>query len=242
MKSLLKKLAMLTALAALALVLVSCNTHTDNHEHTYSEEWTCDETNHWHKATCEHTDEVSALAEHDFGEWTEVTAATEEDEGSKERECSVCGYKETATIEKLAHTHKFAAEWTNDKTNHWHKATCDHTDEVDGKAEHSYGDWTQVKAATEEDEGSKKRECSVCGYKETAKIAKLSHTHKFSKDWSYDKTNHWHAATCEHTDEKSDETEHTYNDNICSVCGYEKPINIAVTITYGSNEYDEPNN
>ena len=36
------------------------------HEHTYSEEWSSDETYHWHAATCEHTGEVSDKAEHTF--------------------------------------------------------------------------------------------------------------------------------------------------------------------------------
>lgn len=29
------------------------------------------------------------------------------------------------------------------------------------------------------------------------------HTHAFSNDWSHDAKSHWHAATCEHTDEVS---------------------------------------
>ena len=30
------------------------------------------------------------------------------------------------------------------------------------------------------------------------------HTHTFSEKWSSDDNKHWHAATCEHTDEKQD--------------------------------------
>ena len=37
-----------------------------------------------------------------------------------------------------------------------------------------------------------------------------THTHTFSSEWSYDETHHWHAATCEHTEEKSDYAEHTF--------------------------------
>jgi len=110
MKSLIKKMTILTALAILAFSITGCDTNSNVHEHTFSEEWTSDETNHWHAATCEHTDEVSALAEHTFGEWTEVTAATEEDKGSKERKCSVCGYIESESIPKLEHKHTFG-EW-----------------------------------------------------------------------------------------------------------------------------------
>lgn len=35
------------------------------------------------------------------------------------------------------HTHTFANAWSYDDTYHWHAATCEHTSEVDGKAEHS---------------------------------------------------------------------------------------------------------
>ena len=206
------------------------------HEHTFSDSWSKNETHHWHAATCEHTTEVSGKAEHTFGDWSVTTEATEEAEGSKERTCTVCGYKATEVIAKLAHTHKFATDWTKDETHHWHAATCEHTTEVSEKAKHTFGDWTTTKEATEEEVGSKERICSVCNYKETAEIEKLVHTHKFSNDWTYDGAYHWHAATCEHTTEVSDKVEHDFgvyisnNDatfvadgtktRTCTVCNY----------------------
>jgi L-amino acid N-acyltransferase YncA len=42
--------------------------------------------------------------DHKFGEWKVTKEATATAEGSKERECSVCKYKETAKIDKLAAT------------------------------------------------------------------------------------------------------------------------------------------
>lgn len=50
---------------------------------------------------------------------------------------------------------------------------------------------------------------------------KPSHTHTYSEEWSHDDTYHWHAATCEHTNEISDKAEHIFTDTVCSVCGYE---------------------
>ena len=47
------------------------------------------------------------------------------------------------------------------------------------------------------------------------------HTHTFASEWSSDAENHWHAANCEHTSEKSDLAAHTgTEDGICDVCGY----------------------
>ena len=117
------------------------------------------------------------------------------------------------------HTHTFAEEWSSDKTNHWHAATCEHTIEVSGKAEHSFGDWKVTKAATEEAEGSRERSCSVCGYKATEAIEKLTHTHTFAEEWTSDETNHWHVATCGHnvTDSKA---VHSFINEVCTICEY----------------------
>lgn len=54
------------------------------------------------------------------------------------------------------------------------------------------------------------------------------HTHTYSTEWSHDETFHWHAATCEHTNEISDKAEHTFVNEICSVCGYEKEADTPV--------------
>ena len=71
------------------------------HVHTYSTDWTRDETHHWHAATCGHTTELSGKAAHSFGDWTVTKAATKEAEGSKERVCTVCNYKEVVDIAKI---------------------------------------------------------------------------------------------------------------------------------------------
>ena len=48
------------------------------------------------------------------------------------------------------------------------------------------------------------------------------HTHSFSEEWSYDSYGHWHRATCEHTEEKSEYSEHNYGGaETCTVCGFD---------------------
>ena len=71
------------------------------------------------------------------------------------------------------HEHTFAESWSTNGTHHWKAATCKHTSEVSEKAEHTFGEWTTTKEATEETAGSKERSCSVCGCKETAEIEKI---------------------------------------------------------------------
>lgn len=73
---------------------------TVNHKHTYSDEWSFDENNHFHDATCEDTDLVKDIGAHTFGEWKTIKAATTEEEGMLQRTCSVCGYFEIDRIAK----------------------------------------------------------------------------------------------------------------------------------------------
>lgn len=53
-------------------------------------------------------------------------------------------------------------------------------------------------------------------------VACDTHEHTFDETWSSDATHHWHAATCEHTDEVSDKQAHKDDngDFLCDVCGY----------------------
>ena len=64
------------------------------------------------------------------------------------------------------HAHTFAEEWSSDKTNHWHAATCGH-DVTEGKTEHTFGEYVSNNDATTEADGTKTRKCSVCGCEDT---------------------------------------------------------------------------
>ena len=57
------------------------------------------------------------------------------------------------------------------------------------------------------------------------------HNHEYSEKWSFDTKNHWHEASCDHEDERSDVAPHTYTnacDLDCDVCGKTR----SVTHTY----------
>lgn len=72
-----------------------------NHVHTFATEWTYDENHHWYAATCAHTDEKSAKAEHDFVLTNEGYAPTVYEQGSNIYKCSVCDYKMEEIVDKL---------------------------------------------------------------------------------------------------------------------------------------------
>ena len=71
------------------------------------------------------------------------------------------------------HEHTFSSAWTTDDTYHWHAATCEHTEEVSGKAEHTFSDWVVTREATQSQTGLKTRACSVCGYEESEELPVL---------------------------------------------------------------------
>ena len=237
----LKWIATLLVVANLLLGVIGCK-DPEIHIHTYSEAWTSDANGHWHEATCEHTTEVSGKAEHIFGEYVSNNDATTEADGTKTRECSVCGYKDTVTDEgSKIHVHTFAEDWTSDSSGHWHAATCEHTDEKSGNAEHTFGEYVSNNDATTEKDGTKTRECSVCGYQDTVtdEGSKI-HVHTFAEEWTSDSSGHWHASTCGHTTEVSGKAEHTFGEYVsnndatteadgtktreCSVCGYKDTV------------------
>ena len=53
-------------------------------------------------------------------------------------------------------------------------------------------------------------------------LSACGHEHTFAETWTFNETHHWHAATCEHSDEKADYAEHVdaNEDDICDTCNY----------------------
>ncbi len=70
--------------------------------------------------------------------------------------------------------------------------------------------------------------CNIIQETKPTKPTEQTHTHTYSEEWSHNETFHWHAATCEHTSEISGKAEHTFVNEICSVCGYKKSTDIPV--------------
>lgn len=108
------------------------------------------------------------------------------------------------------HRHVYSEDWSFDDDYHFHKAVCEHTDEVDGKAKH------QFKPVLE----GNVEKCDVCGYVRNASVPQPEpHKHVYSEEISFNETHHWYSAICEHTNEVKDYAPHSYVDGICSVCG-----------------------
>lgn len=84
--------------ATLGVVLPIALSKDGGHTHDYSEQWTKNETEHWHVCLGDDCNEVSGKATHTFGAWTVKTPAGYGVNTVEQRPCSVCGYNEEKTV------------------------------------------------------------------------------------------------------------------------------------------------
>ena len=74
--------------------IVAVTYKPEEHVHVYSDAWTSNDVSHWHQCTCGgHSDE----AFHSY-EWTVLTQPTDEQDGSQQGVCSVCGHETVQPI------------------------------------------------------------------------------------------------------------------------------------------------
>ena len=141
------------------------NSGTGGNECGGGSEWKYDADNHWHECSCGDKKDVAA---HTASDWIIDTPATATADGTKHKECTVCGYTmATETIPATGggeHTHSYGSEWKYNADNHWHECSCG--DKAD-KAAHDFK-WIVDKEATATQNGSKHEECKICGCKKAA--------------------------------------------------------------------------
>ncbi len=166
-------------------------------------------------------------------------------EPQKENQQSFFAYKLNVSQE-APHEHSYGTDWESDDTNHWHECECEDKTDIgthDGntadcvtpsvcgtcgkelagvdKDNHTGETITKnAKPATEFEDGyTGDIHCKGCGELITnGEIIPATHEHSYGTDWESDDTNHWHECECE---DKADLGEHTYTDNVCTVCGKE---------------------
>lgn len=129
------------------------------HTHKFdTNSWGKDGSGHWHKATCEHTAEISDKAAHTFGNWTEKTPANHVDKVEK-RTCTVCLYEEERTVPNSA-IHDYE-NVKSDAENHWFECECGAKAEIE---KHTFGDWAEKTAAGVDQDRQYSRKCTECQY------------------------------------------------------------------------------
>ncbi len=73
------------------------------------------------------------------------------------------------------HVHTYSNVWTSDDTHHWNSATCEHTDETFGKAEHVWSVSADTASATCTEDGVKTYACLVCSKTKTENVDAIGH-------------------------------------------------------------------
>lgn len=133
------------------------------HTHDWAEEWTNDETSHWHDCNaqgCDVTDKAqkNGYGSHDWAEKNGTCKVCSMDCPAKADHanilttatCPTCGA--SGTMNEADHTHdNWATEWSHDDTNHWH--ACQET-----------GCEVKKDTAPHDTDGADGA-CSECGYK-----------------------------------------------------------------------------
>ena len=161
----------------------SCGAKVDAEEHVYSTEWMSDGKEHWYGCEC---GERKDAEEHIFSTWTVEPPILHLADGSRQRECSVCGHIEKEIIS----AHSFD-EWTVDNeadhltegSEHRDCKGCSYTETVAIPAEgHSFNVLTH-------DDWEHWHQCA-CGERTDV------HEHVYSTEWMTDGKEHWHGCEC----------------------------------------------
>ena len=128
--------------------------------------------------------------EHVWNEGETTVAASCTEDGMLTYTCTLCDEERTEPIARLGHD--FTGEWQKDAQGHWHK--CSRCEAADDVVAHTMEDGEVITPATEEEEGTQKIVCSVCGY-ESIKTLPVLVGHSAASEWSSDDTYHWHVCT-----------------------------------------------
>lgn len=203
-----------------------------DHTHTYAQEWTHDQENHWHEASCGHS----------------LTSDSESHaDENNDSICDGCAWD-------YDHTHTYGTEndWAINDTYHYHAATCGHDVEGVDMTEHTDADsnrccdvcgydfdhvhiyeqawsWNNenhyhqaacghsvVADSAPHADANNDSACDVCGWN-------YGHEHTYATELSHDATHHWYAVTCGHDVAVKDRAPHAdaNNEGICDSCSWD---------------------
>lgn len=173
--------------------------YTGGHTHSFSQEWSYSDTEHWYAATCGHdvTDQRSLHSDENL-----------------DGVCDVCGWFDAS------HTHTYDNSWQTNAIYHWHSASCEHTGAKADQGQHldengdDRCDVCAMRMCPHEDYNDDGT-CDSCGWYDP------DHTHTFEQ-MDYDGRGHWYVASC-HSGATSQLESHAdkNQDGICDVCTFQ---------------------
>lgn len=163
----------------------------------------------WSQSATQHWHECTVCGDKkDKVNHTAGAAATE----TTAQICTVCEY---VIVPPLGHTH--SPTLVPEK-----KADC----EVDGNIAYytcTCGKWFSDSKATTE-------------ITDKSTVIRKATGHSYSSEWSYNSTQHWYSATCEHANEKKGLQNHDIQNGVCSICEYTVGLLSFNTLQIGEND------
>jgi len=209
MTKFLKRFFAICLCLVIPVMLCSCGDESKHTEHTYSQEWSSNDEQHWHTCTENGCDVIDSKANHT---WDNGTVSGHK----KVFKCTVCEKTKEEPVPHLP-----ATEWSKNETKHWHACGVDGCEEMLDAGDHSWdngyieGHYT-VKT------------CTVCGAEN-----KTKNSCQASTSWEKDLDNHWHTCTIDGCEEKVDKATHDWDIGVdvghnklytCTTCGKEKEV------------------
>ena len=199
-----RHLTLISSLLFLCFSSCSSNNGQEKHIHTYSDEWSYNDKQHWRESTCEHNI-ILQRANHQFSNWIINVEPTTTSVGEKYQECEICHYQQFDTIpvkEDDTHNHTYSSIWSNNETHHWHQATCGHN-VINNYEVHCFSNWIINFEPTTTSVGEKYQECEICHYRVKENIPKIDEEEIVSPIDSIQDMNILHAWNWKLNDIKS---------------------------------------
>lgn len=189
--------------------------------------------------------------EHVEGDGIVTKAATCKENGERTYKCTICGeVVRTDVIAKTTeHTYNdgeitTAATCTKTGVKTFTCTVCGETKTQEIEAlGHDYSIFVEEVAATCKATGVKVMKCSRCDEKDYQEIALDPNAHDWNKTGT-DNGDGTHTVTCKNDETHTNIVEHSYVDEVCSVCGAKKPATedkfaIVESIAAGENTVEK---
>lgn len=161
-----------------------------------------------------------ATIQHDWGEWEIVSQPSCDAEGIRSRACKDCKRTQQETVPALGHDYVLtpygnAPTCENAGFEYYECSRCKNFYEKEVAALGHAFRLYEKQTATCVSDGYEVYRCSRClaSYTDI-----LTGGHNFSQTWNYDDACHW--KTCSACGETAEQNSHTFENEICIVCGY----------------------
>lgn len=185
------------------------------HKHSFSDDWSKSETQHWHACTGKNCEEKSDLADHDF-DWVEKTPAGVHTDKVETGTCPICKYQKDRTVEG---TGEHSWEWKSDGTKHWEQTTCEHETPLTRNEQNHTWEWKCDNVYDWEQ--------TTCTQHDAMKINKTVHIWKYTSEGELTHRRTTNCGTEKHPSRTEIKIAHRYdnvNDTTCNDCGYVRSI------------------